>query len=516
MNEPISATDVAQPNPEAASVSRWFLLLVPLAGLFRPATAARRTRHLSLRGAWLFHFVSILVLAALVLFLIAWGESGGHLDPALVASKFSDLLAQITSEFRKQPGMSVLAVLGMLCALELTLMALAWQVMPWGAQDEPLRASYRNALRQTWLHFATLIPVVLVLAPLGITSERLQTEWRQDHPSPAWPTRPAPPTVPPSDQAYARELADYQAAVRQYKQETAEMQPVWARRRTSQPWYIRDPEPVIVGLSFVSAIWILFAFLRGVGAPRNVVPIDRPPMCDDCGYNLSTIPMNSRCPECGEPIIASLGPNVRPGTIWEQRQEVGLIQAWRRCAVEAILNPTALGRRLQLRSRVCDHRRFLLLHLPIIFVLGAAGLLTIGVIEGGVDQLREEPVIVLVITAIVGISCVLGALGVILFSAGLVGTVQSLRYKRNLLPGSMQVASYLTGYLTAWAAFGAVTLAGALSMENAGWFRLAQDVTGIDRDMLASLTWFIPNLVCGLYYVLLVIRGTVATRYANR
>ncbi|MCH7840937.1 MAG: hypothetical protein IID38_11980, partial [Planctomycetes bacterium] len=415
MNEPIPASNVTQPNPEAASVSRWSLFVVPLAGLFFPATTAQRTRHVSLRGAWLFHFVSILVLTALVLFLIAWGEAGGHLDPALVASEFSDLLAQITSEFRKQPGMSVLAVLGMVCALELTLMALAWQVMPWGARDEPIRASYRNALRQTWLHFATLIPVVLVLAPLGITSERLQTEWQRDHSKPVRPTQPSPPSLPASEQ----QLDDYETARAQHAREVARFQRARARWRTSQTWYIRDWGVVIVVLSFASAMWVLFAFLRGVGAPRNVPPIERPPMCDDCGYNLSTIPMDSRCPECGEPIIASLGPDVRPGAIWQHRREVGAIKSWRRCAVEAIVNPTALGRRLQLRSPGTDHRRFVLLHLPIIFVLGAAGLLTIGVIEGGVDQLREEPVIVLGITAIVGISCVVGALGVILFSAGL-------------------------------------------------------------------------------------------------
>ena len=111
--------------------------------------------------------------------MFAWGETGGYLDPALVARELADLLEEMAFNFRKQPGMSVLAILGMVCAFELTLMALAWQVMPWGAQDEPLRASFRNALRQTWLHFATLIPIVLVLAPLGITSERLQTEWRR-------------------------------------------------------------------------------------------------------------------------------------------------------------------------------------------------------------------------------------------------------------------------------------------------------------------------------------------------
>lgn len=516
MNDPIPASYVTQRNPEAAPVSRWSIVVVPLAGLFFPATTARQTRQVSLRGAWLFHFVSILVLTALVLFLIAWGEAGGHLDPTRVAREFVDLLEVLASMFSKQPGMSVLAVLGMVCALELTLMALAWQVMPWGAQDEPLRASYRNALRHTWLHFATLIPIVLVLVPLGITSERLQTEWRRDHPSPVWPTRPSPPTVSPSDPFFARQLGDYQAAVRQYDQEVARMQSVRAQTQASPPWYVRDPEPVIVGLCFVSAIWILFAFMRGVGAPRDVPLIERPPMCDICGYNLSTISMNSRCPECGEPIIASLGPDVRPGAIWQHRRKMGAIQAWRRCAVEAIVAATALGRRLQLRSPGTDHRRFVLLHLPIIFVLSAAGLLTILVIEGGVDELREEPVIVLSVTVSVGISCVVGALGVILFTAGLVGTVQSLRHKRNLLPGSMQVASYLTGYLTAWAVFGAITVAAVLSMENAGWFRLAQDVTGIYRDMLASMTWFLPNLVCGLYYVILVVRGTVATRYANR
>ena len=42
------------------------------------------------------------------------------------------------------------------------------------------------------------------------------------------------------------------------------------------------------------------------------------------------------------------------------------------------------------------------------------------------------------------------------------------------------------------------------------------DHTGIYRDLLAQLTWLLPNLACCIGYCLLVRRGTAGTQYANR
>jgi hypothetical protein len=45
------------------------------------------------------------------------------------------------------------------------------------------------------------------------------------------------------------------------------------------------------------------------------------PLCELCGYNLSVSPMEGRCPECGRPVLESLGPDVRTPTLWERRPQ---------------------------------------------------------------------------------------------------------------------------------------------------------------------------------------------------
>ena len=78
------------------------------------------------------------------------------------------------------------------------------------------------------------------------------------------------------------------------------------------------------------------------------------------------------------------------------------------------------------------------------------------------------------------------------------------------------MASYLGGYLVMWAALGAVLVLGISLGARTEFFEFLETLTGMRSDMLAVLTFLIPNIVCGIFYLVLLGRGTEATRYANR
>jgi len=103
---------------------------------------------------------------------------------------------------------------------------------------------------------------------------------------------------------------------------------------------------VVIGALIVEANWVGGLSARGapfvlaaavaLGAPSGVsfvlerigrvvsaigevpYPLDLPPTCEGCGYDLSHQPADARCPECGDSIGTSLDPARRPGSKWER------------------------------------------------------------------------------------------------------------------------------------------------------------------------------------------------------
>ena len=226
--------------------------------------------------------------------------------------------------------------------------------------------------------------------------------------------------------------------------------------------------------------------------------------------------MKSRCPECGDAIETSLGPGARPGIVWQRRGELGRWVAWWQCCVTALCRTRTLGRQLRVVSPGSDHRRFFALHLPVVFCIGAMGLAGVVAVAAGVDELVDEPAFALMFMSMFGYACVAGTAAFACFAAVLVGVVESLCYRRNLLPAAVQIACYLGAYLAAWAMFGAISGVAIVTLAEAYYFHALESLTGIYRDDLAGFTWFLPNAVWGVWYFVLVARGTAATRYANR
>ncbi len=508
-------------TPDLPSEPRWSVFLCfHICGIL-PATTARRTNHVPLCNAYLLHFAAALFGVFVIVWIASWGDVPAPATLGSIGARFLANLNWLLEQLAEQPKTTVLAVLGIALLIEVGFVGEAYLVMPWGACDEPLGASFRHALRRVWMQTPHVVLIIALVGAVGLPLSRWDRAWGASYPIPVpspdnLPTLPVPPTGAPPEspawdnyqtaaQAYRQAWQDHWIAVRNWEHE----------RRRAQAWYLRFNEAITVDAGFLSGLWFLWASLRSVGAPRVAPPIKRPPRCDACGYNLTTIPMESRCPECGEPVAASLGPNARPGTPW-QRREVGRLTAWRQSWVQAARDPVRFGRTLRLTKPGVDHRRFLAVHLPLVFLIGAASpSLTFWAVEGR-SPIPDEIEFILIGGPIFGTACTAGVMAVSLLSAVAAALLYHFRDRRNLLAGAVQVVSYLVVYLVAWQVFGAVTGIGAVSMGQAEWFRGFARASRMGPELLAFFFWFIPNLACGIVYWTLVRRAVSGTRYANR
>jgi hypothetical protein len=262
--------------------------------------------------------------------------------------------------------------------------------------------------------------------------------------------------------------------------------------------------------------WILWALLRSAGASRHLPSVPRPPMCEHCGYNLSTIALDSRCPECGVAVADSLSPDSRPGTAWEHRRTVGRGRAYLACAGDTLLRPVAFGRTIRLTGQARDHRRFLALHLAPIWLFGATAILTVVAATEGLEELRQNVCLATFMGTIVGTVCVLGAVLFTIAAAASVGFKQSLREQRNVLCGTTQFACYLSAYMTFWALVGALVTVAVILADRYQSFRPLEDHIGIRPGVLVQALWTLPNASFAVGYYVLLQRGIVGFRYANR
>ncbi len=110
-----------------------------------------------------------------------------------------------------------------------------------------------------------------------------------------------------------------------------------------------DPEFHVVWSLAVSGTLLGLWLRRAIGAADSgVAPLDIPPRCEECGYDLTHRPAEGRCPECGGEIDASLdAPRSRPGSSWEQRPS---LLPWLTTCVECVFRPRRFYRRLELRT----------------------------------------------------------------------------------------------------------------------------------------------------------------------
>lgn len=512
--------------PALTTEKRWPAWMVFFTGVWRPATTARRTQHVTLRKAWLVHFVAAILAILLVSFLVSLSQIF-HDERNVLAIWLDDFAEEVVEEFVDRPLESVVVSGLVALSVEAGFLVLAFLLMPWGAGDEKMRSSFAAALRQCWLHSADALPIILLVSAVIIPFRWAYEAFERNNPN--WyeqiqaqlPAQPVLTTTSPT----AQQIEEHNKAINEWQEQYSRL---WQRAWRHRPWYLRYGEEISAYSCFLAGVWLLWILLRAVGARRNIPLIPRPPTCEFCGYNLLVTPMDSRCPECGEPVLRSLNPDVRLGTPWEHRRDFGFLKAWWRCSVDAVFRPKAIGQQIRLVTPGTAHRWFLVTYLPIFFVIGYALIfgMALGVkwVTGDNQEILNAEFLLLAGPAfgyINGIS----VLAILLLAAGLVGMYYRIFEKRNLLSGTIQAACYLNAYIVFWSIINAIASIAAVTLSwwlwrpyqtTASSTMPASTAPRPDYDFLLFLGWLGVNLICFGVYLWLIARITAAARYANK
>lgn len=114
---------------------------------------------------------------------------------------------------------------------------------------------------------------------------------------------------------------------------------------------------------------------KGVAGPEQQLSL--PPCCEGCGYDLTHVPANGRCPECGLIAEVSTTPNLRrPGARWQNDPNA---QNWLRTSLAVLLSPGRFYSHLRLRGPDDHARRFATVHY---FALAAGAMFSTFLLAG--------------------------------------------------------------------------------------------------------------------------------------
>lgn len=136
--------------------------------------------------------------------------------------------------------------------------------------------------------------------------------------------------------------------------------------RSSNPFAGSAGELVLLLAAILAAVLLLILLMRAVlvGAHRYVGPPDGPafaprePRCDECGYLIIGLPLDSKCPECGLPVSDSLPGGRRRPSHWQEHEMKprGFVEAaWMQWV---IIRDCTFLRRLPVQSGLGSARHF--------------------------------------------------------------------------------------------------------------------------------------------------------------
>jgi hypothetical protein len=272
----------------------------------------------------------------------------------------------------------------------------------------------------------------------------------------------------------------------------------------------------VAAIGMILGAWAFWGMLRAVAAPRPQSLPATGPDCQNCGYSLRAAAPDGHCPECGEPVTASVGWGARPGVAWEQDRP-GWPGAWWRTQKRAIFESRRFGREMRVwTSR--SHGSFLGVSAAAGGLICLAGMVCLNVVAepDAVIGPSDYPLVLLV----AGCSGAAGTWAVALVAASLLGTLLSWQSGRNLLPAAMRASAYLSGVPVFVAAYNwlGLCLTQWLSTQPFGLrvirFPFLSD-PGIGLDLLVGAVWFVANLAWLWLYARLLQRIVLAARFAQ-
>jgi hypothetical protein len=510
---PPTASPPAESDPPTsdtdASPPPWPARYALLTAWTRPATTTARMHRVSPSAAYAVHLVS---LAATVLVGVALGAIAGvweHGRP--LGAEFLRIVEELVTELIRQGGGGIIELGIAIVVIEGVFVVLALMIAPFGARDERFRSSLGHALRRTWLH-TPHIPVAILLAGLPMIYIQI-TESQCRQVQFALYERINPPPVPPEDSNDRAAWRKYRAEYHRYSNAS------WTFVQNHKPWWMSIGADDICGdIALAASVWFVWTLYRGVSAPRPVPPRTHEPLCRWCGYNLTALPPDARCPECGTQVERTLGEDAPRGAPWENRIRAGRLRAFSRTFMAGMRDPADLGRELTQRSARHHPLRFLAVNLAICgLALGAA-------VAGEIYALRaimplstlfeQDWLALLHMTLFVGAWFTLLGLVIVGLAGLALGTVARIRVRRNLLPWAGQLVAYTSGYLTLWAITGsALMLAFTFRSEELNWL---SHQYGISRGAIEVITLLTVHGLAALGYLIHIIRAARGIRYAWR
>lgn len=526
--DPIPADSVPQTSIQETAASpgvaepQWSAMLAMWTAPWIPARTARATRKVPLLSAFAVHLLAGFASFIVISFLLAMASPSRIFDPF-------QLLGEILEEFQRDPEEATLITATIVVLIEIGLLVLALLATPWGARDEKLGQSFRHALRAVWIHCGHAPVAILLVGTVVLiaeNSQRFGPGLQFSSPMPTAPTMPSPPppNSGPNSQAardYAAAMKDYMAAQARYQQEmaawNAEYQRAWQEHRRNRPFMARYGYVIAMNLGIVTGVWVLAALLRGL-ASRPVAVVERPPICEACGYNLTGTAREGRCPECGRRVEESLLPEVRPGTAWERRREQGTVRAYLRTLADTLVLPSAPGEKMQVFAFRNDAWRILALHLSLAFVIGAAGVSTMFWIEigGNAQGFIEYQEVFGVVAPLASAMATSAGFGWLCACAvGVAATCQP-RVERNLANAAARVGAHHSAFLVFWMTLAALEGMLFFELEREKILTPISKALRIDEFVLVFASIIGLHIAMAGWFLLLIWKGTTAARFANR
>ncbi len=445
-------------SSENPSEPKYGLVDAAMVPLFRPVMAVRRADHLTMWRAWIVHCTGLVMIVVVILLLIGYESQGRHATFVGGVSKTMEIVGELIRE-TDEPAEWAGLIAGILL-IEACVWLAAVAGMSWCAREEKFRHSHQRALRRLWLltpHAATVIGVVGVAL---IYIERSQ----------------------------------------------------WMTHRNVHP--INYGVPLISLIVAAGCFWSLWVLLKALGCRPSPAMCRWPARCENCGYQLAGLSHRLDCPECGREIYKTLYRSPRLGGI-----TVKGLGDWLRVSCQSIRRPTALGQRIQVMSSDTSHQKCLAISLSMVAVTipsAAAGAVIM-------DYLLSEHMNILdrgwgeavIVASALGTMMVGTTALVVLGIAGLTGMIAGWHRKRNMMPASIRVACYQSGFAVLWALV--------------FWFSMGLFVVVMELDLLSPISakyniaseklvfaWHYAVVGTGLIiYGILVERATKATKHAN-
>ncbi len=473
-----------------------------------PAATARRTGCVRLGAAFAAHLAAGLLTVAVVS-ILAWLDTAS--TPFL-------LIGQMVTEFLRDPLEWAVIVGLVVLGIEAGVLLLAALIMPWGAREERIGESFRHGLRWTWIATGLAVPGVFLSGLAFVVTFEASRDFRSGDsfrytvPAPVAPKRPVPYPAAgsPERRAYDEALTRYEEAVAEWQKGLVVAQ---KRAMRTPPLLVKYREVVQVNAVLGLVAWFVWVLLRGAAA-RIVTPADRSaPLCEACGYNLTSMPAEAMCPECGQPVRESVDPTRRRGTVWERREEIGRVRAYLRSAWEAFFSPMTPGAAMQTRVTRWDGARLLIWNLAVCVPLLMAGVIATMCYFLAPNMRPSRAEIVTGLAPMLTAAGILVLIGWLCLCGAVVMIETMWRDGRNVGQIAVRVGCHHSAMLIPWAILGAAQFFTLMWIDQSRFYVTLRGQMNL--DLIVAPLVIAVNLVPGLWFLSAVRRGVSAARFAN-